>query len=245
METKTERRLKAEVVKWRALARDRLGEGILGLYEEKDKVKDKFTHEEIVFIFARIFPYLGFNHIKEVRTNFPDCIAVLKEGREVGIEFEPVLSSFGDHIQKQDNLDLCQYIVCWKDDDVSSDGPIWEEITKFNIEIIQLKVEYEKIKPRGRRPIQDIDIDKLKLKPSQLKILKAFIHLGRNVLTKEEIAEETGIQGKLLGSPLGSFTLLQKSRHGVILTQHSDGKWELNPQHNSKIIAKLKREKMY
>jgi hypothetical protein len=235
METKEVMVLKAQLAKCRAIARDRLGHGVWGLEE-----KDKFTHEEIVFLFARIFPYLGFNHIKRVRTDFPDCIGVI-EDKEVGIEFEPALSSFKNHIEK-DDLSLCQYIVCWEDD-VSLYDPIGEEIKKFNIRIIQLKKIYEEI---GLKRLQKgpIDIDKLKLKPNQLKILKAFIDLGTNTLTMEEIAEATGIHGKALGGPLGAFILLQKGKIGPwILRQLPDKKWELNSQHRSKIIERLKELK--
>jgi hypothetical protein len=65
-----------------------LGEGIWGL--EK---KDNFTHEEILFLFARVFPIFGIDYIKLIRTNYPDCICVM-DGNEVGIEIESVLSSF-------------------------------------------------------------------------------------------------------------------------------------------------------
>ena len=234
METKPEMGLKAQVVKFRAIARDKLGHGIWGLEE-----KDKFTHEEIVFLFARIFLYLGFNLIKTVRTDFPDCIAVT-EDKDVGVEFEPVLSSFKNHIEK-DDLNLCQYIVCWRDD-LSLHDSIWEEIEKFSIKIIQLKKIYEEIGPKDLLK-GALDIDKLKLKPNQLKILKAFIDLGRNLLAKEEIAEATGIHGKALGGPLGAFILLQKGKIGWILRQHPDKKWELNPQHKNKIIERLKEFK--
>ena len=36
--------------------------------------------------------------MKKVRTEYPDCICS-KDGQEVGIEFEPVLSSFKNHFQ--------------------------------------------------------------------------------------------------------------------------------------------------
>lgn len=230
METKTEQRLKAQVARFQAIARDKLGDGIWGL-----ETKDKFTHEEILFLFARIFPILGFNSIKEIRTGFPDCIC-MKDNRKVGIEFEPVLSFFGDHIHKHD-LNSCQYIVCWEDD-LNLDDSVWEEIKKFNIEIFQLKQIYDEI---GRpRPKKIMDLDKLKLGVNQLKILKAFIHLGKDILSREEIAEVTGVRGKALGGPLGALILLAKGRIGWIVKQHPDKRWEINPQHKTKIIAKLK-----
>jgi hypothetical protein len=88
METKPEQRLKAQVAKYRTMARQELGYGIWGL-----ETKTKFTHDEIVFLFARIFPALGFDYVKEIRTGYPDCIC-MKNNDPVGIEFEPVLSSF-------------------------------------------------------------------------------------------------------------------------------------------------------
>lgn len=120
MESKKERSLQAQVARLKAISRDKLGEGIWGL----KKTKDKFTHEEIIFLFSRIFNALGFDYIKEIRTEYPDCICV-RENKEVGIEFEPILSSFADHIQKHD-LNSCQYIVCWKDDLNPSDSILQE-----------------------------------------------------------------------------------------------------------------------
>lgn len=60
METKKEQSLKAQVGILKKIVNDKLGEGFWGLKKEKDK----FTHEEIVFLFARIFRALGFDHIK-------------------------------------------------------------------------------------------------------------------------------------------------------------------------------------
>ena len=101
--------LKQRNARIRKSLRDKLGQGVWGLEE-----KDKFSHEEIVFLFARVFPVFGFEFIKEVRTSFPDCICV-KNDEEVAIEFESVLSDFSDHINNHD-LSKCQYIVCWEDD---------------------------------------------------------------------------------------------------------------------------------
>ncbi|MGD0627564.1 MAG: hypothetical protein ABSB32_23050 [Thermodesulfobacteriota bacterium] len=224
METKPEQRAKAQVARLKTIVKDKLGYGIWGL--KKEKTEDKFTHEEIIFLFARIFRALGFDYIKKIRTEFPDCICI-RENQEVGIEFEPVLSSFGNHIQEHD-LNLCQYIVCWEDDLKLHDS-ISEEIRKFGIEILELKKIYEELKIKDKDKPTGIDLRRLK--EIQLKILKAFIQREKDILTKEEIAEETGIHGKALGGPLGSFVLLQKTRNDWLVMQRPDRKWEINPQH--------------
>ena len=235
METKPEQRLKAQVAILKRIARDKLGTGIWGL-----ETKNKFTHEEIVFLFARIFRALGFDYIKKIRTEFPDCICIRdnKQDKEVGVEFEPVLSYFGDHLQKH-NLNLCQYIVCWENDLKYNDS-ISEEIRKYNIEVLELKKIYEGL-IRIIDKDKDKGIDLSKLREIQLKILKAFIRRDKDILTKEEIAEESGIQGKRLGGPFGSFVLLQRTRNDWLVRQRPDRKWEINPKHKTDIKAILER----
>lgn len=123
--------LQQQVAIQKKIVRDKLGTGIWGL----DK-KENFTHEEIVFLFASVFPVFGIDSIKLIRTTYPDCIC-FKDGKEVGIEFEPSLSSFKDHINK-DDLSKCQYIVCW-DNDLPLHSDIQMEIDKNYIQVLQLK----------------------------------------------------------------------------------------------------------
>lgn len=93
-------KLQQQLAVCKRLAKANLGEKIWGL---EKKPGDKFTHEEVLFLFARIFFIYGFKSIKAVRTSYPDVIA-LKDEEEVGIEIEPVLSSFKNHISQGDDL---------------------------------------------------------------------------------------------------------------------------------------------
>ena len=235
MKTKKIESLQAQVSRSKKIIKDTLGEGIWGLKREKDK----FTHEEIVFLFARIFPALGFDYVKEVKTEYPDCICY-KDGEKVGIEFEPILSAFRDHIRKHD-LSLCHYIVCWEDD-LDIHDSMFDIIKENNIEIIELKKIYEegKIINRGvKSAISQSDIDNFT--ENKLKVLKSFIEYGKDLLTKEEIADAIGISGRGLGGALKGFTELEKSRTSWIVRRRPDKKWELNPQYKNKIIATLKK----
>jgi hypothetical protein len=234
METKKIESLQAQVSRLKKIGKDRLGEGIWGLKKEYNK----FTHEEIVFLFARIFYALGFDYVKKVRTEFPDCICY-REGQEIGIEFEPILSQFKEHIRKH-NLDLCQYIICWEDD-LETYDPMIDEIKEKHIKVIELKKIYEEQKILDRyfkSVITQADIDKLRL--NQLKALKAFIESGKDILTKKEISHEIGIYGKGLGGVLKGFTELAKRKIGWIVRQTPDRKWEINPEYKNNIKATLK-----
>lgn len=234
METRPDRRIKAQNVRLRTIIRDKLGEGIWGLEE-----KEKFTHEEIVFLFARIFSALGFDYIKQIRTEYPDCICV-KDNKEVRVEFEPVLSAFRDHIGK-DDLNLCKYIVCWKDD-LDLDDSILEEAKKFNIEIIELERIFKEGKIRDKDKSMAIDISKLR--ENQLMILKAFINLGKEILTMQEIADATGFYEKAFAGAISGLTQRQKGKIDWIVRQRPDKRWEMNPQHRSTVVETLKKFKM-
>ena len=70
METKKIESLQAQLSRSKKIIKDILGEGIWGLKKEDNK----FTHEEIVFLFARIFYALGFDYVKKVRTAYSGAI---------------------------------------------------------------------------------------------------------------------------------------------------------------------------
>ncbi|MHC4229366.1 MAG: hypothetical protein ACYSW0_18205 [Planctomycetota bacterium] len=212
--------LRQQNARLRKAVKDKLGDGVWGLV----KNKEAFTHEEILFLFARVYPVFGIDHIKEIRTNFPDCKCV-KDGKEVTVEFEPVLSNFQDHINK-DDLTRCQYIVCWKDDlDIYS--PIREEINKNGIQVIQLKQFYQEGKVKKRtQSIKYSEKDFRKMSENKLRLLYAFISKDENILTSEEISEFTGIKGKPLGGVIGGFS----SHKDWIVRQHPKG-WEFNTEY--------------
>lgn len=208
---------------WKAI-KDKLGSGVWGL----DK-KDNFTHEEIVFLFARVYPAFGIDYIKEVRSSYPDCICI-KNGEEIAIEFEPVLSSFRDHIQK-DDLGKCQYIVCWQDD-LESYSPIKEEIQKHDINIIKLKDFYEEGKVKDRSKSLDWSLkDMQRLTENQIKLLYAFIANDKDILTSKEISKFIGVKGKALGGVIGGF----KTTKEWLIRKHPRG-WQFNKKYKHKII---------
>ncbi len=148
MDTGEMTHLKQQNAIMKKVVKDKLDLGVWGL----NKKGDSFTHEEIVFLFARIFPVFGFEYIEKVRTSFPDCIAV-KDDQEVSIEFEPKLSLFADHVGKHD-LKKCQYIVCWKDDLEPYDS-LGKKIIDNNITVIQLKKYFEEGKVKRREKSLD------------------------------------------------------------------------------------------
>lgn len=200
MQTRELISLKQQNARLRKAIKDQLGVRIWGLNKEGEI----FTHEEIVFLFSRVFPVFGIDYVKEIRTNFPDCLCV-KDGEDIAIEFEPVLSSFRDHITK-DDLSRCHYIVCWKDD-LEPYSPIMEEITKNNITVIQLKQFYEEGKVRSRRKSLEWNKkDFERLSTNQLNLLFSFITLNKEILTREEISSQIKVKGKALGGTLAGYT---------------------------------------
>ena len=88
--------------------------------EENVKLKERyapfFPRNEmgIIYLFSRYHDLLGFEEIKEMRTEYPDCIA-LRKGKEERIEFEYYSSGFLLHIERNQvkSGDIC---VCWLDD---------------------------------------------------------------------------------------------------------------------------------
>jgi hypothetical protein len=196
----------------RKLLRDELGDGIWGLEE-----KNSFSHEEIVFLFARVFPALGIDRIKKVQTNYPDCICE-KDGQKFAIEFEPKLSQFNDHIGKHD-LSECDCIVCWEDN-LKKYDPIREEINKHDIEVVELKEFYNENRIRNRNKPAGWSInDIMRLSENQLKVLSAFIMKDTSILSKQEISNIIQIEGRALGGVLGGFP-----RRGIwIVRKHPRG----------------------
>lgn len=224
--------LKQQNAIMKKVVRDKLGLGVWGF----NKKGDSFTHEEIVYLFARIFPVFGFEYIKKVRTSYPDCIAV-KDDQEVSIEFEPKLSVFADHVAKHD-LKKCQYIVCWMDD-LEPYNSLRKKIADNNIAVIQLKEYYEEGKVKSREISLDWsakEIDRLKI--NQIKALSAFIASGKNILTNKEIGNHTNLKGKSIGGVLGGFTQIKKD---WLVRKHPSGEWQFNKKYKQKVINAIKK----
>lgn len=225
------RSLKQQNAILRKVAKDNLGKGVWGL----NKDNDKFSHEEIVFLFARVFPVFGIDYVKEVRTEFPDCVC-MKDGEEITIEFEPILSSFADHIKK-DDLSKCKWIVCWEDN-LDLHNNIRDEIKNHNIKVIELKMFYEENRIKSRTRSFEWSRKEIgKLSHNRLKLLKAYISLGKDNLTKDEIIRETGISGKALGPVLGSYPPTKD----WLIRHHPKGGIEFNVKYK-KIVIDIIRE---
>lgn len=74
-----------------------------------------YYENEVVLLFGLLMPKLESKYvINEFSGSFPDCIA-LRDGIEIGIEFEVNSQHFLVHRHDQDpNLKKCQLIVCWE-----------------------------------------------------------------------------------------------------------------------------------
>jgi hypothetical protein len=218
----------------RKVLKDKLGTGIWGLKKENEK----FTHEEILFLFSRIFQMFGIDYIKEIRQNFPDCICI-KDDKEYTIELEPVLSGFSEHIRnKRHDLSKCNCIICWKDD-LEHYNYIRQEIDKYNIEVIELKRLYEENKIKDRfKSYEWKRKDFERLPKNKLLILKAFILKNKDILSTDEISDSTELKGKALGGPLGNLGVYKEP----LINKHPDG-WQLNKKYKENIIEVLKRFK--
>jgi len=86
MQTGKAESLKSQIGILKKAANGKLGEGYWGL---KSEGGHKFTHEEIVFLFARIFQALDFEAIVSIQAPFPDCTAI-KNKQIKYIEFERI-----------------------------------------------------------------------------------------------------------------------------------------------------------
>lgn len=230
--------LKRQNAALRAALSHRLGEGFGGLKKESER----FSHDEIVFLFARVFKLLGFDSIKEIRTQYPDCICT-KEDKEITIEFEPLLSSFRDHLNK-DDLAMCQYIVCWMDD-LGQFDDLHDEIDKYNIQVIQLKDKYEKLKTKSMKYRGTFDKRFFRnLNINQKKFLGAFIHINKDILTLDEIRDYTKLTGQGLGGFLSGFTQIEKHHDDWLVrrqrAEKKDTYYELNTKYRGIITELIK-----
>lgn len=117
-----------------------------------------FLESEVLVLFGMLIPHLNDEFvIKEFNSSpgFPDCFA-LRNGREVGIEFEVDSRNFYEHKHHVDpNIGKCNLIVCWR----NVLGPSVTVIDKFGkehrIEIIELeKIVKEKSLTKLLFPIE-------------------------------------------------------------------------------------------
>lgn len=94
------------------------------------------------FFLEMLIPYLDDEFIiREFNTSpgFPDCFA-LRNGVEVGIEFEVNSSHFYEHKHHTDpNVSKCNLIVCWKNALGSHIRVLDKKGREHEIEILELK----------------------------------------------------------------------------------------------------------
>jgi len=179
-----------------------------------------FSHEEIIFLFARVFQGLGFDTIKKIQTQYPDCVAT-KATEDKRIEFEPLLSSFGTHLA--DDLSMCDYVICWADD-LPPNHHLKSVLRENGIDVIKLREIYEKTRPddRPQRAFYYSRDDIRRFTLRQLSMLRPFVTTGEEFLTKEQLMEHTGIKGRALGGSLRAFTEKAK-RKDWLLRQTAKG----------------------
>ncbi len=230
------RHFKTENAALKAELNEKLGKGYGGL----KKNNDTFSHEEIVFLFARVFNYLGFDSIKEIRTPYPDCICI-RDDKEVTIEFEPLLSAFRDHLNK-DDISECQYIVCW-DNDTKRFDAVSVAVDKHNIVVIKLKEVYKELATRKKRFTWIYNETFFRnLHTNQKELLKVYIETKKDILSIDEIRDYTKLAGRGLGGFLSGFTQTEKYRGDYLIRKQRGKKkftsYELNPKYRS-IISKL------
>ena len=226
--------LRQQVAILRKVASDRLGKGYWGLDRDSD---EKFTHEEILFLFARIFQAIGFDAIKKVQTNYPDVIAI-EDGVDKGIELEPLLSSFKHHLSARDDLSLCDYIVCWKND-LSRIDELNKTLADNNIEVIELRKFYEltKVTKKIQKLVYERkDIEKLT--DGQLRVLRVFIQDGKDTIPKNEMRERLDNPGKVLGGWVGGLT--QSSKRKEWLVRETPRGYQFNKRYKRLVKEVLK-----
>lgn len=213
----------------------KLGKGYWGIEKRDNYIP---THEEIVFLFSKIHLSLGFETIKIVRTEYPDCEAI-KDGNTVAIEFEPKLSAF-DHIN---DIEQCNCIICWEDDLKDFDS-LKKQIREHNIDIIELKEIWEQFKTKETLPksIEWTEKDFRKLSELQLKILSPFIIKEKDVMTKEEIQQISKESGKSTGGALAG--LLTSTNKRCPILRELAHKYSLDSRCRSLLTKVLKESKI-
>lgn len=220
----------------RKAASDNLGIGFWSLNPEENH---RFTHDEIIFLFARILNVLNFDYIETIRQEFPDCIAVQNNSRRF-IEFEPYLSNF-NHLKEIENGIKCDCIICWEND-LDNYSSLKENLENRNIEIIELKSIWSEIKTKiPKKGFYYTKSDFERMKRNRLLVLSAFIKLNKNLLSKKEISDEIGIKGKSLGGSLtGHFQ--EKNKDWII--KHSHGLYKFNEKYRALLLQVLKEDEI-
>ena len=208
-ETAKELKERMRDVRWRREVLEKLGPGIWGLNREPSGT---FSHEEMVFLFARSFQLIGFEKIQKIRTEYPDCIAT-KNGEDKRIEFEPNSSTFFTH---HHDLEKCDCIVCWKHD-LPPGSDQRADLRKHGIRVYELSELYEMNRGVGRtQPHEYSEAEIRAFRDKKLAVLSAFIQTGEPLLSKERISQHTGIKGRGLGGALKGYSEQAKKRDWLL-----------------------------
>ena len=197
----------------RRVASKNWGSGYWGLSPEENR---KFSHDEIVFFFAKIHMYLGFESIISIQKEYPDCLA-LKQEQKKYIEFEPKLSCF-NHTE----LSKCNYIVCWEDD-LDENNLTKKKIKDAGIEIIELKKHWNRTKvskPIKRFEWNKRDFELMSL--GKMEILSAFIGSGKEFLKHDDVQAFSGKKGKSYGGAKKGF--FEHEQREWLIREASDSK---------------------
>jgi len=228
---------------------DKIGPGYWGLVHNEG---DVMSHDEIVFLFARIYRMLGFESISLIKQTYPDCTAI-KDGEKIYIEFEPKLSRF-DHFQPGD-LEKLTHIVCWEDD--LSDFDFKKQGFKDNhIEIIELKKLWEEWRISSKSQFSHVwterDIEGLlRSRPAATKILRILFEKKQNEwLTKDQLKNEAKIKDKGISGALHAF-FQRKGKDDLLekeLKEEETGalseKFRLKSEYRSLIERILRKNKL-
>lgn len=183
-----------------------LGPGYWGLVPAKDD--RNLTHEETLFLFARVWQMLGFQSIEVIQTTYPDC-TVIEDGEQKYIEFEPYLSpSAEQHILGHD-LSKCDYLVCWEDT-LPPHSRLKQEIAARGVTVIELSEFWDpapETKVGTRKTLTRKAFEELAR--TQQRILWTFVRVEdpSRILTAEEIHRLGGLEGtgKGKGGPLAGL----------------------------------------
>lgn len=232
---KENERLKQGRASLRRKATQELGIGYWGLKEKSD---DNISHEEIVFLFAKIHDRLGFQAIRLIQTPYPDCIAI-KDNEEKRIEFEVKTTDF--YPKHRGAESSCNYIICWVDDK-DTNVELKETLEQHNIEVIELKSWWQKTHavkkiPKNLKWTKD-EIRELPL--SKLIVLKALTsdkaENNNYFLTKNELSE-LACMGKALGAAVGKFKYPQGKEE---LVKAMSGGYNFNSKYLDAVKAAIK-----
>jgi len=103
-----------------------------------------YTEQGVVYLFSRYWSEIRVlkNEIKEItdtHTHFPDFYYINKNGSECGLEFEYLLSKFGNHLSQLSTL---------KDEKIDFILVVYWEEDKDKIELITIKDLLNKLKTK-------------------------------------------------------------------------------------------------